>query len=55
MIENPERIASKLRNFSARPDPGRTGPVQKIRPIQAGPVQNKFGPSRPGPYPARPG
>ena len=45
MIENPARIASKLRNFSARPDPSRAGPVQKNS-ARARPARPASGPAR---------
>ena len=31
-IDDPAQIASELRNRSARPEPGRAGPVKTIRP-----------------------
>ena len=44
MIENPARIASKLRIFSARPGPVRPG-SKKIRP-EPGPARPASGPAR---------
>ena len=41
MIEDPARIASELRNRSARPDPGRPG-FKKFGP---GPARPAFGPA----------
>ena len=38
MIEDPAPIASELRNLSARPDPGRAGPVKKLGPSPARPA-----------------